>query len=98
MPKAMHQAGPPLRYYGAVDADGHILKPPDLWERYLEPKYRSRLLRFIVDEKGLEDFPHADHTPEYLRDLEELVAMFPDDRARRRFLGDNSRELFQIDA
>lgn len=54
MPKPMHQAGPPLRYSGAVDADGHILEPPDLWERYLEPKYRSRALRFIVDERGLE--------------------------------------------
>ena len=20
-----------------IDADGHILEPPDLWERYLEP-------------------------------------------------------------
>ena len=24
-----------LRFSGAVDADGHILEPPDLWERYL---------------------------------------------------------------
>lgn len=23
-----------------VDADGHILEPTDLWERYLEPQYR----------------------------------------------------------
>lgn len=54
MSKALHQAGPPLRYSGAVDADGHILEPPDLWERYLEPKYRDRALRFILDERGLE--------------------------------------------
>jgi predicted TIM-barrel fold metal-dependent hydrolase len=42
------------------------------------------------------DFPHADHTPEYLADLEELAAAFPDDADRRRFLGDNARELFGI--
>lgn len=54
MSKTLHQAGPPLRYSGAVDADGHILEPPDLWERYLEPKYRDRALRFILDENGLE--------------------------------------------
>jgi predicted TIM-barrel fold metal-dependent hydrolase len=54
MSKPMHQAGPPLRYPGAVDADGHILEPPDLWERYLEPKYRDRALRFILDDRGLE--------------------------------------------
>ena len=26
-----------LSFDGAVDADGHILEPPDLWETYLEP-------------------------------------------------------------
>jgi predicted TIM-barrel fold metal-dependent hydrolase len=39
---------------GAVDADGHILEPPDLWEKYLEPKYRDRALRIVLDENGLE--------------------------------------------
>ena len=24
-------------YSGAIDADGHILEPPDLWEKYIEP-------------------------------------------------------------
>jgi predicted TIM-barrel fold metal-dependent hydrolase len=43
-----------LSHDGAVDADGHILEPPDLWERYIDPKYRDRALRFIVDENGLE--------------------------------------------
>jgi predicted TIM-barrel fold metal-dependent hydrolase len=42
------------------------------------------------------DFPHADHTPEYIHDLDELAGMFPDE-TRRRFLGDNCRELFKID-
>src|SRR5258708_26761675 len=40
---------------GAVDADGHILEPPDLWETYLEPKYRDRALRFALDDDGLEE-------------------------------------------
>ena len=42
------------------------------------------------------DFPHADHTPEYIHDLDELAGMFPDE-SRRKFLGDNCRELFKID-
>jgi hypothetical protein len=33
---------PRLPSAGAIDADGHILEAPDLWEQYLEPKYRSR--------------------------------------------------------
>lgn len=43
-----------LRYGGAVDADGHILEPPDLWATYLEPKYRDRALRIVVGDDGLE--------------------------------------------
>jgi len=43
-----------LQYAGAVDADGHILEPKNLWETYLEPKYRERALRFILDDNNLE--------------------------------------------
>jgi predicted TIM-barrel fold metal-dependent hydrolase len=39
---------------GAVDADGHVLEPPDLWERYLEPRYRARALRVRKDAIGAE--------------------------------------------
>ncbi len=28
-----------------VDADGHVLEPPDLWERYVDPEYRDRAIR-----------------------------------------------------
>jgi predicted TIM-barrel fold metal-dependent hydrolase len=43
-----------LSYGGAVDADGHILEPPGLWERYLEPRHREKALRLRTDENGLE--------------------------------------------
>jgi predicted TIM-barrel fold metal-dependent hydrolase len=29
-----------------IDADSHFMEPLDLWPRYIEPKYRSRCLRF----------------------------------------------------
>ena len=45
---------PRLPYEGAVDADGHVLEPPDLWEKYLEPKYRDRALRVCVGDDGYE--------------------------------------------
>ena len=38
----------------AIDADGHILEPPDLWESYLEKKYRDRALRIRQNPEGLE--------------------------------------------
>ena len=53
MSKPLH-AAEKLGFAGAVDADGHILEPPDLWERYLEPRYRDRALRFVLDDDGLE--------------------------------------------
>ena len=54
MSREMHVTGR-LGFDGAVDADGHILEPPDLWETYLEPKYRERALRLRLDENGLEE-------------------------------------------
>jgi predicted TIM-barrel fold metal-dependent hydrolase len=44
-----------LAYDGAIDADGHILEPPDLWEEYLEPQFRDRALRIVRDPEGLEE-------------------------------------------
>jgi uncharacterized protein len=41
-----------LRYEGAVDADGHILEAADLWERYLEAKYKPMALRIKRDDRG----------------------------------------------
>jgi len=37
-----------------IDADGHILEPPDLWEKYTEPKYRDRAIRIRVADDGYE--------------------------------------------
>lgn len=35
--------------HSAIDADGHILEPPDLWEQYSEPRYRDRTaMRWIA--------------------------------------------------
>ena len=41
------------------------------------------------------DFPHPDHAPVYLRELEELVALLPES-ARRPLLGDNVREAYSL--
>jgi predicted TIM-barrel fold metal-dependent hydrolase len=37
-----------------IDCDGHILEPPDLWERYIDPKYRDRAMRIRVGDDGFE--------------------------------------------
>jgi predicted TIM-barrel fold metal-dependent hydrolase len=56
---------PRLPFSGAVDADGHVLEPPDLWERYLEPRHRDRALRIRKDDQGRE-FLEIDGKPSKL--------------------------------
>ncbi len=41
-------------YSGTIDADGHVLEPGDLWENYLEDRYKARALRIKVDQEGYE--------------------------------------------
>ena len=61
----------------------------------------ERMIPALAERYGVErflwasDFPHADHTPEYIHDLNELVGMFrPDDQAK--FIGGNARALFKL--
>jgi uncharacterized protein len=42
--------------YNVIDADGHILEPPDLWEQYIEPKFREGCPKLITAADGLEIF------------------------------------------
>ena len=34
-----------MKPYFTVDADSHVLEPPDLWERYLEARYKDRAIK-----------------------------------------------------
>ena len=43
-----------IRWQGAVDADGHVLEPANLWDDFIEAKYRDRALRIARDRDGLE--------------------------------------------
>src|ERR1041384_7388077 len=42
------------RAYDVIDADGHILEPVDLWDTYIDPEFRERRPRFVVDDNGKE--------------------------------------------
>src|SRR3954469_14096894 len=51
------------RAYNVVDADGHILEPLDLWDKYIEPKFRDRAPRIVKDnESGKERLVIEEHT------------------------------------
>jgi hypothetical protein len=41
------------RAYNVVDADGHLLEPLDLWERYMDPAFRApRIVKDNATGKG----------------------------------------------
>ncbi|GMU47651.1 MAG: amidohydrolase [Porticoccaceae bacterium] len=36
------------------DADAHVLEPPDLWDNYLEPRFRERSIQFRRNDQGVD--------------------------------------------
>jgi predicted TIM-barrel fold metal-dependent hydrolase len=38
--------------YNVIDADGHVLEPPDLWEKYIDPQFRAGCPKLIFTEEG----------------------------------------------
>src|SRR5438094_4518418 len=49
------------RAYNVVDADGHILEPLDLWNNYIDPKFRDRAPRIEKMENGKERLIIEEH-------------------------------------
>ena len=39
-----------------IDADGHIVEPRKLWEEYVEPEFRDRVIRIERNREGLDEF------------------------------------------
>src|SRR3982074_1111881 len=52
---------PMTRAYDVVDADGHILEPLDLWNNYIDPKFRDRAPRIVKTENGKERLIIEEH-------------------------------------
>ena len=50
------------RAYNVIDADGHILEPLDLWDKYIDPKFRDRAPRIVKGENGKERLVIEEHT------------------------------------
>jgi hypothetical protein len=40
------------RIYNVIDADGHVLEPVDIWDKYIDPAYRDRAPRRSTDAGG----------------------------------------------
>jgi len=40
--------------YNVIDADGHVTEPPNLWEEYMEPKFRDGCPKLVTLKDGRE--------------------------------------------
>ena len=49
------------RAYNVIDADGHILEPLDLWDKYIDPAFRDRAPRIVKGENGKERLVIEEH-------------------------------------
>src|SRR6476659_992864 len=49
------------RAYNVIDADGHILEPLDLWDKYIDPGFRDRAPRIVKQENGKERLIMEEH-------------------------------------
>src|SRR5581483_10191663 len=61
----------PLHVQRLIDADGHVLEPPDVWARYVDPKYRERAIRVRREADG--DVLEIDGRPAALTTREMLA-------------------------
>ena len=43
-----------LGHDNVIDADGHVLEPPDVWEKYIDPAFRDRAIRLRLNDEGKE--------------------------------------------
>ena len=37
-----------------IDADGHLLEPPSVWQEYTEPAYRTQVIQIAKDTEGID--------------------------------------------
>ena len=68
------------RAYNVIDSDGHILEPLTLWQNYLDPAYRERAPKLVIDTDGKERLLVEEHVL-----VDKIIRMVPS--ACQRFCG-----------
>jgi hypothetical protein len=58
----------------AIDADSHFMEPLDLFERYIDPKFRDRAYKVERDSTTGQHRLVVDNKPLQLLDVEELLS------------------------
>lgn len=49
--------------YRVISADGHVIEPPDMWERFLPSRFHDRMPKLVKDPKGGDAWELVPDTP-----------------------------------
>ena len=52
-----------MRNYELISADSHVVEPPDLWDKWLDAKYRDRAPKLVKDEEGGDAWQYGPDAP-----------------------------------
>ncbi len=52
--------------YRVIDADAHFVEPPEVWNKYLDPKFRHAAPKKVIDNQGRSRRVIANHMMEYI--------------------------------
>ncbi|MGH7917613.1 MAG: amidohydrolase family protein [Candidatus Binataceae bacterium] len=58
----------------AIDADSHFMEPLDLFEKYIDPKFRARAFKAVTDPATKQPLLVVDNKPLKLLDVEEFLS------------------------
>ncbi len=64
-----------------IDSDGHVIEPPEIWARYLEPRFHDRMPRPVRDRSGR--FCYEVGGRRIMRTAASLAVPFRDETGRR---------------
>jgi hypothetical protein len=78
-----------------IDGDGHVLESLQLWQQYLEVKYKDRAIRMEKDQTGVEYLVINGRPSARLRGLGPAVASLPAS-IQQKTLGDSAAEAYQL--
>ena len=78
--------------YRMIDAEMHVMEPVDLWERYIDPKFRDRApkrlserrwdIRTLVEGEVMASLPHGDSAAENKAEEDALAERYAEEIAR----------------
>ena len=54
---------PTGRSYQLISADSHVVEAPDLWDKWLDAKYRDRAPKLVKDAEGGDAWAYFEDQP-----------------------------------